>query len=174
MPPYHLERLMRFRAGYAFWYEFPTKQEADIRDHIMDEFGISKTQAYEDIRIIKILLGNIQKVTKEWNRHRFIAMIEESYKTAKANGDAKAMVMAADKFGKYTQLNIEDSIDIPWGEIINSAWEPTSDPTVIGLKPDPKIDEKIKNLKKKYSEDIEVEYIAYEDIQDRDQEDLSE
>ena len=34
VPATYQERIKRLRVAYTFWYEFPTKTEADVRDHL--------------------------------------------------------------------------------------------------------------------------------------------
>ena len=66
------------------------------------------------------------------------------------------MVMAADKYGKYNQLDKEDAERLPWEEMIVQRFEITSDPTVIGIKPQPNIKEKIQKMKDKYFGEIQT------------------
>lgn len=47
------ERIMRIRSAYTLWLEHPWKKDAEIRDHLLN-FGINKSQAYEDIQILKL------------------------------------------------------------------------------------------------------------------------
>ena len=63
--------------------------------------------------------------------------------------------MAADKYAKYNQLDKEDALEYPWEDIIPQNYEPSSDPTLLGIKPIANIQEKIAALKKKYNADIE-------------------
>ena len=86
--------------------------------------------AYQDIQILKILLGDIKNAGKEWHRHRVISMVMEAFEMAKLTQDPKAMIMAADKLGKYTRLDKEDAVTMPWDEIIPLPVEPTNDPTL--------------------------------------------
>lgn len=71
------------------------------------------------------------------------------------------MAAAADKYAKYNQLDREDAFRIPWDEIVPQRFEPSSDPEVIGIRPVPGIQDKIRALKEKYLKDIE-------DIEDED------
>lgn len=162
LPDQLVNRLIRIRSAYTLWLEYPRKKDAEIRDHLMT-FGVNRSAAYEDIQLIKLLLGDLAETSKAFHRFRFVAMIEKAYDLAERNKDAKAMVAAADKYAKYNQLDKEDSLKIPWDEIIPQQFEPTSDPTVIGIKPVANIREKIAKMKEKYAQDI-VEDIDYEDV----------
>jgi hypothetical protein len=122
----------------------------------MREHKVSRSTAYEDVRIIKTLLGNMSKASKDYHRFRFIAMIEETFATAKRIGDARAMAAAAAHYGKYTQLDKEEAIDKGYDKIVVQPFIPTDDPTVLGIKPVPTIRERIAaKLKQYWSEDIE-------------------
>lgn len=153
-------RLQRIRSAYTHWTEFPMKSELQIRNFLIDNCDIKKSQAYDDIEIIKSLLGNIKSASKDWHRFRFNAMIEESYEIAKAQQDPKALSMIIREYGKNNQLHIPDSQAIPWSEIIPQFIEPTEDPTVIGLKRDPNLRIRISELMKKYSNDIAEDVTA--------------
>jgi len=90
-------------------------------------------------------------------------MVLNAYDLAERKKDARNMVAAADKYAKYNQLDKEDTFKIPWDEIVPQRFEPTSDPTVIGIKPVANIKEKIEAMKNKYIQDI-AEDIDYEDV----------
>jgi hypothetical protein len=158
------ERIKRIRVGYTFWYEFPTKTEPDIRDHLMNEFGIVKSTAYEDIQIVKALLGDIKNPAKDWIRYQVNAMLDAAYKLAETQKDPKGMALAADKKGKYNMLDKPDAEPLPYGDIVPQQFEPTDDPTVLGLKKDPDIREKKKKMLEKYLQEIEIVDVPYEEM----------
>ncbi len=164
VPESYRERIKRIRVAYTLWYEFPTKQEADIRDHLLNEFGICKSTAYEDIQIIKILLGDINNPRKEWIRYQVNTMLDNAYTLAEKQRDPKAMVMAADKKGKYNMLDKPDAEPLPFDEIVPQPFEPTDDPTPLGIKKDPNIRDKKRKMLEKYMNEIEIVDVAYEEI----------
>lgn len=155
-----ITRIKRIRAIYTTWNDYPLKKDKEMRDRLIKEYGISQSEAYEDIKIIKQLLGDINSSTKAFHRFRANKMFEEAYDQAKIKKNPIAMVMAGDKYAKYNQLDKEDSLEYPWEEIIPQMFLPTSDPTVIGIKPVSNIAERIQKMKQKYETDIEdVDYI---------------
>lgn len=150
------QRLLRLREIYSYWLQWPLTRDRDIAERIISEHGLGRTQAYQDIRIIKAILGEMHKTTKEYHRFKFLQMIEESYNMAKVNKDAKSMVAAADKYAKYTQLDKEDLIDRGFDKIIPQPMKPTDDPSVAGFKPVPNIRERIqKKIQSYWSEEVE-------------------
>lgn len=98
-------------------------------------YKISKSSAYDDVRIIKRLLGDLAKTTKDYHRYKFCQMIDETFEMARRIKDARAMGAAANYYGKYTQLDKEDILDKGYDKIIVQPFEPTDDPTVLGIKP---------------------------------------
>lgn len=164
VPKAYQERVKRLRVAYTYWYEFPTKTETDIRDHLMNEFDVVKSTAYEDIQVIKVLLGDIKNPSKEWIRFQVNAMLDAAYKLAKKQKDPKAMTMAADKKGKYNMIDQADAQQLPFDEIVPQQFEPTDDPTSLGLKKDPEIREKKRKMLEKYMNDIEIIDVPYEEM----------
>ena len=174
VPVTYRDRVKRIRVGFTYWYEFPTKTEPDIRDHLMNEFEIVKSTAYEDIQIIKILLGDIKNPNKEWIRFQVNAMLDAAYKLAETQKDPKAMALAADKKGKYNMLDKPDAVPLPFDEIVPQPFEPTDDPTPLGIKKDPNIREKKNKMLEKYNAEIEIIDVSYEEIvqDDNSEEDI--
>lgn len=166
-------RLKRIRGAFVHWSEFPMKGEIEIRNFLMDEYEIGMSQAYEDLTIIKMLLGNVKNAAKQWHLYTFIEMTKEAYQIAKTKQDSRGMAMLIGNYGKYTQLHIPDQEQIPWHEIIPQEIEPTEDPTVVGLERIPNAREKAKLLLEKYSNEISssIKTVHIEDIEFIDVED---
>lgn len=162
LSPQAIDRLLRIRSAYSLMNEFPSKRDRDIILHITSMFGVEKNTAYEDLRIIKDLLGTINRQSKDWHRYKFNAMVMKAYDIAEIKQDADAMQKAANTYAKYNQLDKEDIQQIPWDEIIPQPFIPTEDPSVLGIKPMPNFRTKISELTKKYANDIQD--VTYEDI----------
>jgi len=162
LAPQMNDRLLRIRSAYSHWVEFPMKSDNEIRLFIQDNYSIAKSSAYEDLSILKILLGSIKNASKEWHRYTVIEMIKEAYDLAKDKQDPKAMILAVDKLGKYTQLHLPDIDPIPYEDIVPQPFEPSSDPAVVGLKPVADLAAKIKKLKEKYADEIDSNVIDVE------------
>ena len=171
LSPQTQAKLLRVRSAYSHWYEFPMKSEIELRNFLMDNHDVSRYVAWGDLTVVKVLLGNIVAVSKEWHRFTVIEMVKEAYELAKALQDPKAMILAADKLGKYTQLHLPDVDPIPYEDIVPQAFEPTSDPQAVGLKPIPDLQKRIKDLKDKYSADIDSNVVDIEFVEIPKQED---
>lgn len=155
------ERLIRLRDNYTYWLQYPSKKSGDIVQRIEQAYKVSKSTSYEDVRLIKQLLGNLTKTTKDYHRYRFSVMIEETFDMARRIKDARAMASASNYYGKYNQLDKDDQVDKGYDQIVVQPFTPTDDPTVIGLKPIPNVREKIKTTIQKYWHD-EIEDVDYE------------
>lgn len=164
------ERILRIRDMYNIWVHYPSKKDKEIVQELQQRYGIRKSAAYEDVRIIKTLLGDLNKASKDFHRFQFNHMIRTAYDMAERRKDPRSMVAAADKYAKYNQLDKEDVLDNPWEVIAVQPFEPTSDPSVIGIKPVPNIKEKIaKKLAQYWNEDVQD--VEYEEV-DFDEEEL--
>jgi hypothetical protein len=162
LAPQIRDRLLRIRSAYTLMVEHPSKPDREIIQHIMSTSGIERSAAYEDIRIIKDLLGSINKQSKDWHRYKFNTQIQKAYDMAELKNEPESMVKAMNVYGKYNQLDKEDAERIPWDEIVPQTFEPTEDPSVIGIKPIPNFKEKQAAMKKKY--EGEIEDVTYEEI----------
>ena len=162
LAPQQKERLLRIRSGYTIMNEFPSKKDRDIIMHLQNMFGVERSSAYEDLRIIKDLLGSINRQSKDWHRFKFNTMILKAYDTADLKNDADSMVKASNTYGKYNQLDKEDVERTPYEDIVVQMFEPTEDPTVLGIKPIPNFKERQAAMKKKYEDQIED--VTYEEI----------
>jgi hypothetical protein len=169
IPDAYRDRIRRVRFGYTHWYEYPATSRSRIRDLIVNEFHVTGKTAYEDIQAVEILLGNIKNPEKAWIRYRVNTFLEEAYRLAKLQKDPKAMAIAADKMGKYNQLDKPDAEPIPFDQIVPQNFEPTDDPTPLGLKKDPEIRKKKKKMLEKYLADIEITDVAYEELKQDDE-----
>ena len=158
------QRLLRLRDMYNFWLQFPRKKDLEIVSELELRYKVNKSTAYEDIRIIKRLLGDLAKTTKDYHRYKFCQMIDETFDMAKRTKDARAMGAAANYYGKYTQLDKEDILDKGYDKIVVQPFEPTDDPSVLGIKAIPNVREKIKSKIQQYwSEDIED--VEFEEVE---------
>ena len=158
------EHIFRLRDLYNFWLQHPRFKDKEIILKLQQDYKLGKSQAYTDLSILKLLLGEFQKTSKDYHRYRFLEMINEAYEVARINKDAKAMTAAADKYAKYTQLDKEDELNFDYDRIVVQAFVPTDDPSVSGFKPIPNIREVIRKKIEHYSKECDfIEEIKLED-----------
>ena len=153
--------LLRYRFAFTKLLENPSMSDTSLRDIMMTEYGIAKTQAYTDIANLKIILPNIRNAGKEWVRYIVNEELKQAIADAKNEGKLKERIMAIQALAKYNKLDQDEGEALPWDQIIPQTIEPTSDPTVLGIKPLKNKHEVIKRLIEKYRQDIEIE-----DVQD--------
>ena len=166
MSPKEMEILKRARVAFTYWYEKPSLRDSQVMDFIMKEFGVTRTTAYNDMFGVKILLGNVRNVKKEFSRYTVIEMEKEAYDLAKRLEDPKAMAMAADKIGKYTMCDQNQMDEINWDKMIPPNFYPSADISVLDEKLKLKdIEETKRRLREKYkgTETIQEAEILPED-----------
>ena len=91
-------------------------------------------------------------------------MILDTYQMAKKRKDTKTMEKAASSYAKFNRINLEDEQAVPYELIVVQPFTATNDPSVLGIKPIPNINDKIQSLLKKYrAESMDIEDISYEE-----------
>ncbi len=166
VPEATINHIIRIRDVYSYWLQFPKKKDREIVSELMRRGNIQRSAAYEDLRLIKQLLGDLNKVSKDYARYRFLQMVERAYEVAENSGDARSMVAAADKLGKYMGLAEADEVDKGYDKIPVQIFAVTDNPEVIGLKRLPNARDQIKAMKQKYWNeeivDVEAEEVDYD------------
>ena len=166
VPEATINHIIRIRDVYSYWLQFPQKKDREIVGELMRRGNIQRSAAYEDLRLIQQLLGDLNKVSKDYARYRFLQMVERAYEVAENSGDARSMVAAADKLGKYMGLAEADEVDKGYDKIPVQIFAVTDNPEVIGLKRLPNARDQIKAMKQKYWNeeivDVEAEEVDYD------------
>lgn len=170
LPEVTIKHLERLRDIYNFWVSFPSKRDRDIVAELRHRYGIGDTVAREDLRLIKMLLGDMQKTTKDYHRYRFTMMINRAYEKADQANNTRDMVAAAAQYAKYMQLDKDDERANILDKVVPIVLSFTDDPSVIGIKRMPNFREKIKTMKDKYwteaTEDVDFEDAEADRIED--------
>lgn len=157
------DRLLRLRDIYNFWLKFPDTKDAQVVHEIVRRYKVSRQTGYEDLRLIKALLGEMSTTTRDFHRYKFLQMIEQTFETAKRRNDAKAMAAASAAYGKFTQLDKEDPRELGYDKIIPQNFEITDDPAILGFKKIPDVKERINKLIKEMGQDIQD--VQYEEVE---------
>lgn len=143
-------RIIRLRAIYTYWLAHPHLAERSIVRQIIERYNLGKSIAYEDVRVIKICLGNLNQCTQDYYRWLFLARTEEAFQMARDNNDPRAFAVALNALGKYTQLDKEQSDRPDYSAITPQNFEITSDPTSIGYERIEGLDAKVSAAMAKY------------------------
>ena len=170
-PDVSVERVLRLRGMYNWFISNPESKDKEFVDECLSRYGVSKTLAYDDLRIIKSVLPHITQASRDYHRWKYNEMILETYQMAKKRKDTKTMERAATSYAKFNNVNVEDEQSVPYDLIVVQPFTATQDPTVLGIKPIPNIEKKISDLIAKYrAESMDIDDIEYEepDIMDWD------
>lgn len=158
------ERLRRLRGLYAYWLQFPQKPDKELVDFDRQMFGVGLSQAYDDIHLTQLLLGNLQQASKDFMRWKINQDLEEDLRQAREKGDLRAVASIEKNRILNNRTDKDDEPELEFDKIIPQAFEPTDDPTVIGIARVPGLRDKIRRLERKYGnraiEDADYEEIA--------------
>lgn len=149
------QRMLRLRELYAYWLQNPRLVDKDIVVELQKRHGIGVSQAYEDVRIIKICLGNLGRLTRDYDRYLFRCRCEEGWEMAREQEDAKAFAAVTATYLKGTQLDKEEHNAPDYSVIVPQRFTISTDPSVAGFKVVPGILEKAKKLEARYVQEVE-------------------
>lgn len=165
-------KLMRVREEYQWLLANPDAKDRQFVEEFIGRTKCSEACIYSDLAIIKQLLPALSSSSRDYHRWKANQMLMETYQMAKKRKDTKTMERAASSYAKYNRVDLEDEQVMPYDEILVQPFTPTSDPSVLGIKPIPDIDKKIKSMIEKYRrESIDIEDVEAEDA-DLEQQEL--
>lgn len=163
-PQLLVDKVLRVRDMYNWCIANPDAKDRQFVEQELSRYDISKVVAYSDLAIVKTLLPTHATASRDFHRWRYNEMILETYQMAKKRKDTKTMEKAASSYAKYNRIDLEDEQAVPYEMIVVQPFTATSDPTVLGIKPIPNINDKIKAMLNKYrAETIDIEDITYEE-----------
>ena len=163
-PDVSVDRVLRLRGMYNWFISNPESKDKEFVDECLSRYGVSKTLAYDDLRVIKSVLPHITQASRDYHRWKYNEMILETYQMAKKRKDTKTMERAATSYAKFNNVNVEDEQSVPYDLIVVQPFTATQDPSVLGIKPIPNIEQKISTLIEKYrKESMDIDDIEYEE-----------
>ena len=162
-------RVERLRELSAYWRSYPQTSPKELVNRCTQLFHVGKSQAYDDIHILKILIGNLEATTKEFARWRVNQMIEEDRLAARRDGDWRAVASMQKNYILNNQTDKPDTPDMAFDKIVPLQLEPTDDPSVLGIKVPKNLRAKRDKYIKQFSRDDE--YTSYEEVPTDDKED---
>lgn len=159
-----VRRVLRVREEYQWFLSNPEAKDRQFVEAVMSRHGINRSQAYSDLAIVKALLPHLSEATRDFHRFRYNEMIIETFQMAKKRKDTKTMEKAASSYAKFNRVDLDDEQAVPYDMIVVQPFTATDDPSVLGIKPIPNINERISELIKKYrAENIDIEDIEFEE-----------
>lgn len=160
-----IERIHRLRGLYAYWLQFPQKFDQDIVQYDMAMFKVGKSQAYDDLHIVRLILGNLQQASKDFMRWKINQDLEQDLKAARRAGDHRSVAAIEKNRILNNRTDKEDELELEFDKIIPQQFVPVDDPSVLGIKKLPDLRNRIRILVKKYS-DNSVQFAEYEELKE--------
>lgn len=160
-----IERIHRLRGLYAYWLQFPQKFDQDIVQYDMAMFKVGKSQAYDDLHLVRLILGNLQQASKDFMRWKINQDLEQDLKAARRAGDHRSVAAIEKNRIINNRTDKEDELELEFDKIIPQQFVPVDDPTVLGIKKLPDLRNRIRELVKKYS-DNSVQFAEYEELKE--------
>ena len=166
VPEDTIRRVERLRELSSYWRSYPSTSPKELVSRCMQLFHVGKSQAYDDIHLLKILIGNLEATTKEFARWRVNQMIEEDRQAARRDGDWRAVASMQKNYILNNQTDKPDTPDMAFDRIVPLQIEPTDDPSVLGIKAPKNLRARRDKLIKQYSKDDE--YAEYTEVPSTD------
>lgn len=160
-----IERIHRLRGLYAYWLQFPQKFDQDIVQYDMAMFKVGKSQAYDDLHLVRLILGNLQQASKDFMRWKINQDLEQDLKAARRAGDHRSVAAIEKNRILNNRTDKDDELELEFDKIIPQQFVPVDDPTVLGIKKLPDLRNRIRELVKKYS-DNSVQLAEYEELKE--------
>lgn len=166
-----LERLHRLRGLYAYWLQFPDKFERDMVQQDMALFGVGRAQAYDDVRLVQILLGDMQQAARNFMRWKINQDIEQDLKAARRAGDYRSVAALHKVRVQNNRTDKEDEQNADYDRIPLFGVVFTSNPAALkipGYDNEATLRKEIESMNRRYSREIDSnqEFSDYEEVED--------
>ena len=155
IPKNQQERILRLRDMYMYWLRHPQHGDRAIVNRILLQYKVKPKVAYDDLHLLKICLGNINQVTRQWCQYVFLQRCEEGFAMARAKNDAKAFGKILSTFARFTRLDKDEQTALEYDQIVPQQFEITTDPAVAGFERIPNIEQKVQKLFDRYKREAE-------------------
>lgn len=155
LPQATRERMIRLRDMYAYWLRHPALADKALVAQLRQQYKVGFTQAYEDLRLLKICLGNLGQVTRQWCQYLFLQRCEEGFAMAREKGDASAFAKVLSALGKFTRLDHDESVGPDYSQIVPQQFELTTDPAVAGFERIENVQERVRLLFDKFKREAQ-------------------
>ena len=169
--PAIVQRIHRLRGLYAYWLQFPDKFERDILQQDIALFGVGRAQAYDDVRLVQIILGNMQQANRNFMRWKINQDLEQDLKAARRQGDYRSVAQLEKVRVLNNRTDKEDEPQTDYDRIPLFGVVMTSNPAALkieGYDNEASLRKDIDAMNKRYSREIEKEkeYTDYEEVEE--------
>lgn len=162
VPDTTIQRVERLRELAAYWRSYPSTSPKELVSRCRQQFSVAQSQAYDDIHLLKVLIGNLEATTKEFARWRVNQMIEEDRQAARRDGDWRAVASMQKNYILNNQTDKPDTPDMAFDKIVPLQIEPTDDPSVLGIQAPKNLRARRDKLIKQFSKD--EDFTSYEEL----------
>lgn len=161
---------------YTMQLTNPLYTDIQVRNSLMNKFGLSRQQAYNIMSLTKVALGNVPTAAKAWIKTKIAYLLDKAAALAIA-GDIKtstALTKIAEAWGKTYRTDLDDGdlldakkfVQIEKVVIVN-------DPTIIGVHETDKDREENRKLMEKYHINFDDDVIQDAEIVTADESSVS-
>jgi uncharacterized phage-associated protein len=168
LTPVEQQQLVRYRYALHVLLERPWLTDSKLVDDLMNEWNISKSQAYRDIQNMEMLKGRVQNTAREFQQYKINSALNRALEIAIDANDAETISKVCNVIGKYNRLDKEDTPKIPFDEIIPRQIEYINDPAILGVKLSEAVKKNpqafVESLINKYTKSINLDnYVDYQE-----------
>ena len=150
----------------------PLYTDIQVRNSLMNEFDMSRQQAYNIMSMTKVALGNVQTAGKAWIKTKIAYLLDKAAALA-IDGDIKTstvLTKIAEAWGRTYRTDLDDGDLLEAKKFVQiEKVEIVTDPTIINVHVTDKDREETRKLLEKYQikfdDDViqDAEYVtAYE------------
>ncbi len=168
LAPADKELLERIEYCYTMQLSNPLYTDIQVRNSLMNHFGLSRQQAYNIMSMTKVALGNVQTAGKAWIKFKIAHLLDKSAEYA-IDGDIKtsnALTKIAEVWGRTYRTDLDDGDLLDAKKFVQiEKVEIVTDPTFINVQVTDKDREETRKLLEKYhinfDDDViqEAEYV---------------
>lgn len=160
-----VKKVLRIREMHNWFVSNPQATDKEFVAEVINRHKISKTTAYSDLKILKLMLPALSSASREFHRWRANEMLMLTFEMAKNRKDTRTMERTIATYIRVNNADKEEEMQIDWDKIKVQPFTATDDPTVLGIKPIPNIQEKINALLTKYRvESIDIDDVEFEEV----------
>lgn len=156
------ERLTRLREVYFYWRDHPRMMEKEIVALLENRYRVGKSTAYDDLGMLRHVLGRMCQSPQEYHRWVFLQRFEQAWQLATLKKDTKAMGALLNNYGKYNRLDAPEESSAPYAEIVPPFLDITGDASVAGFTPIKNAREVAEKLERQYAREFEM--ADYEEV----------
>lgn len=176
MAPADKELLEHIEFCYTMQLSNPLYTDIQVRNSLMNKFGMSRQQAYNIMSLTKVALGNVQTAGKAWIKTKIAYLLDKAAALA-IDGDIKTstiLTKIAEAWGKTYRTDLDDGDLLEAKKFVQiEKVEIVSDPTIINVHVSDKDKEETRRLLEKYHINFEDDVIQDAEIVTADEPSVS-